>query len=61
MKKNCITLEDLKNDRDYYHKQIEMIQSFENPAHEDVEEMHMFYHYLNIIDGYINDIKGIKN
>ncbi|MFW6270424.1 MAG: hypothetical protein ACOC4G_10115 [Bacillota bacterium] len=58
MKKNCITLEELENDRKYYLQQIKMIHGFENPAHEDVEEMHMFYHYLKIIDGYINDLKG---
>jgi hypothetical protein len=22
--------------------------------------MHMFYHYLKIIDGYINDLKGME-
>jgi hypothetical protein len=60
MKKNCITLEDLKKDKEYYLKQIKMIQNFDNPAHEDVEEMHMFYHYLKIIDGYINDLELIE-
>ncbi len=58
MKKNCITLEDLKNDRIYYKKQIKMIHNFQNPAHEDIEEMHMFYHYLKIIDDYIRDLES---
>jgi len=56
--KKSITIADLKTDRKYYLKQIKKIQNFENPAHEDIEEMHMFYHYLKIIDDYIRDLEN---
>lgn len=56
--KKCITLEDLKSDRKYYLQQIRRIQDFDNPAHEDIEEMHMFYHYVKIIDDYIRDLES---
>jgi len=56
--KKCISLEDLKADREYYVQQIKMIQKFDNPAHEDIEEMHMFYHYVKIIDDYIRDLES---
>ena len=56
--KKSITIADLKTDRKYYLEQIKKIQNFENPAHEDIEEMHMFYHYLKIIDDYIRDLEN---
>mgnify|MGYP006290738553 CR=1 FL=1 len=56
--KKCITLEELEADRKYYLQQIRKIQDFDNPAHEDIEEMHMFYHYVKIIDDYIRDLES---